>query len=133
MHRLILAGALLLAVWLSGCAGVPAVGSGVAASPLAQIAAFTVGDLTAADADAVVNNDEIAHACYPALIKFIQALPQSGGTVSGAFSAFQKARDVGNAARAGVPVYLMLGCGPLVVDSGTLLTKLAAIGGGVLP
>jgi hypothetical protein len=95
-----------------------------------QLATFTEADLAAADADAVANNDVIAHACYPALTKFIKSLPNPGGTVGGAFSAFQKARDLGNTAQAGVPTYLTLGCGPLVVDTETLLAKLAAMGAG---
>lgn len=83
--------------------------------PIAQISQFTAADLEAAEADAVANNDTVAAACYPALEKFVKSLPGANGstTVAGAFSAFQKARDVRNSVAAGVPVYLTMGCGPL--------------------
>lgn len=120
---------------LAGCAA--ASGGGPAASsgpdPIAQVAQFTVADLTAADADAVANNDAISHACYPALIQFVHSLPSSnaGTTVLGAFSAFQKARDLRNAVSAGVPLYLTMGCGPLYSQvHGDLLKFLA---GGFTP
>lgn len=97
---------------------------------LQKIAAFTLADLAAADADAVAHGDVIAHACYPALEKFVSGLPSPTGTVAGAFAAFQKARDLGNQAQAGVPSYLTIGCAPMVVDTQTLLAKLAGIGAG---
>lgn len=88
--------------------------SATAPDPLVQLANFTITDLQAADADAVAHNDALAHACYPALIQFVQGLPNpSSLTVSGAFSAFQKARDLKGALNAGVPNYLLIGCGPL--------------------
>lgn len=106
-----------------------------AADPLSQLATFTIADLQAADADAVANGDAIAHACYPALIAFIQSLPNanSGTTVSGAFSAFQKARDFRNRVNQGVPTSLLMGCGPLVTQvRGDILVLLGRLGvGGV--
>lgn len=101
------------------------------ADPLAQLAAFTVADLTAADSDAVTNGDAIAHACYPALIAFVQG--QAGNaslTVKGAISAFQRARDLANGVQAGLPVALRLGCSALVLDTQELVAKLAALGVG---
>lgn len=102
--------------------------SAPAVDPIQQISQFTVTDLQNADADAVSNNDTIAHACYPAMIQFIKSLPGSNGstTVSGAFSAFQKARDLRNTVAAGVPTYLTMGCGPLYAQvHADLLTFLA--------
>lgn len=112
-----LALALAAAVLVAGCSTIaPASGSSTpAVDPIAQISTFTVADLQAADVDAVANGDQIAHACYPALEKFVQSLPNANGstTVAGAFSAFQKARDLRNSVAAGVPIYLTMGCGPL--------------------
>lgn len=99
-------------------------------SSLSDLAKFTVADLQAADADAVANNDAVAHACYPALEQFVQSLPTSGGTVAGAFSAFQKTRDLANGVKAGLPTYLKIGCAPLVMDEQQLINQLALIGAG---
>jgi len=123
---------------LSACSGAHVgVTAGDPAAALSQIGAFTVTDLQAADADAVLHNDVIAHACYPALIKFVQSSPLNNPTttVVGAFSAFQAARDIKtNVTGFTVPDYLKLGCAPLVMDVQTFLIQLAAIGytGGVL-
>lgn len=120
-----------LPLLLAACSTTTSTTTGPAGA-INRVASFTVADLQAADADAVANNDQIAHACYPALIKFVQSVQGSSTntTVAGAFSAFQKARDLGNQAQAGVPTYLTIGCAPLVVDTQTLMTKLAAIGVG---
>lgn len=99
---------------LAACS-TPSIPGSPSPDPIQQVANFTVADLTLADADAVASNDTVAHACYPALIQFVDSLPSStsGTTVAGAFSAFQKARDLRNAAAGGVPLYLTMGCGPL--------------------
>lgn len=106
------------------------------ASPLAQLSSFTVTDLQNADKIAVANGDTLGHACYPALIQFIQSLPaaSTGGTVSGAISAFETARaarlKLQGVVAAGLPDYLKLGCSPLVLDEQTLLVKLGALSAG---
>lgn len=113
MKMLVVAG---LCGLLSACAGLSLPGAPGASSDssLQALATFTVTDLQAADADAVANHDDIAHACYPALEQFIQSLPSSNAqtTVVGAFSAFQKLRDLRNVAVAGVPVYVTMGAAP---------------------
>lgn len=105
--------------------------------PIQAVANFTVADLQVADADAVASRDVIAHACYPALITFVNSQPSSSSntTVVGAFSAFQKARDLRNVAAGGVPDYLTLGCGPLYAQvHGDILMFLGkAVGVGALP
>lgn len=128
---MILAFVLVASFMLSGCAAAGGSPSASAQDPLRSISTFTVTDLQSADADAVAVNDTVAHACYPALIQFIQSLPSSTGgtTVVGAFSAFQKARDLRNVAFAGVPLYLTMGCGPLYAQAhADLLLFLAGTG-----
>jgi len=101
--------------------------------PLVQIAAFTAADLAAAQLDATANNDAIAAACYPALSKFVASMQGKVGnvaTVQGAFTAFQRARDVRYSVQGGLPDYLRLGCAALVQDEKLLIAKLAAIGAG---
>ena len=130
-----------LFVLLAGCqtAGAPPATDvpAPASDPLTNIANFTVTDLQNADADAVAHSDAIAHACYPALIQFVQSVQGAGAgtTVSGAFGAFQRARDVRNGVASGIPDYLILGCGPLYAQvHGDLLKVLAGIGvSGVVP
>lgn len=121
---------LLFAALLPLCAcACQTVGTNTDGSP-ESLSQFTVADLKAADADAVANGDEIAHQCYPALEQFIGSLPSSNAstTVVGAFSAFQKARDVRNAVAGGVPQYLTIGCGPLYAQvHGDILAFLALV------
>lgn len=118
-----------LAVLLSGCAGSVSLPGLIAANasasastsstdPLTALANYTTADLAAADADAVAHGDDVAHACYPALTTFVASLPTStpGTTVAGAFSLFQKERDLRNVVAAGIPKYLLMGCAPLVTE-----------------
>jgi hypothetical protein len=114
---------------LSGCATAPFTPT-PGATPLQAIGQFTVADLQAADADAVANGDTIAHMCYPVMETFIMSITGSTGstTVSGAVSAFQKARDLANKVASGVPQALKIACAPLLVDDTTLLAKIAALG-----
>lgn len=128
----LLAGLLLASCTTTGTMSSPDT-TGGAATPdqLQQLASFTLADLQTADADAVANGDDIAHACYPVLEAFIQNLPNSNSltTVKGAFSAFQKARDFRNATNAGVPTSLIMGCGPLYAQvHGDILKFLANAG-----
>lgn len=98
----------------------------------------TVADMTAADGDAatLINpsdptsfRDPISHACYPAAIKFLQSLPASTaptGTLI-AVQLFQKKRDFVAQIQAGLPVYLKLGCAPLLGDEAAIFTKLMGL------
>lgn len=131
---------LIAALLLAGCASqttaiAPPAGA-PQTDPIAQIAKFTVDDLQAADKIAVDAGDDIGHACFPALTRFVQSMPSSlpTTTVAGAFSAFETARTtrikVQGAIGSGIPSYLKLGCAALVQDEAAFITKLAAIGGG---
>jgi hypothetical protein len=98
----------------------------------ADIVAGVVADIQAADADASAvssttnqMNDPIAHACYPALVKFLQSLP-AATPLNGKFvgvQLFQKKRDFIAQLQAGLPVYLKLGCAPLLGDEVATFTK----------
>lgn len=121
----------VLALFLASCAGTSMAPSTSSANSLSDIAKFTISDLEAADADAKANGDNLSAACYEALIPFVKSLQGATPiTVSGAFSVFQKARDLRLKAQSGVPVDLKLGCAPLVMDEQLLLIKLGAIGAG---
>lgn len=97
-------------------------------------------DINAADADAgfLLNpadpssfKDPISHACYPAAVKFLQSLPTATPT-TGKFvvvQLFQKKRDFVAQIKAGLPVYLKLGCAPLLGDEVAVLTKLLGLVG----
>ena len=124
---------------LAGCAGQgmpPVAGAAAPVDPVTALANFTVADLQAADTIAVASNDEIAHACYPALVKFVQSFPSVSGTqtVKGAVSAFELARSkrlqVQGAVGSGMPNYLKLGCAALVQDETVFIAKLAAMAAG---
>lgn len=145
MHKIIVA--VCAALLLAGCAGqpptvpaataVPAAAAPVASTdPIAALSAFTVADMQSADTIAVASNDAIAHACFPALIRFVQSLPTSlpTTTVSGAISAFETARTtrikIQGQIGAGIPDYLKLGCAALVQDETVFVAKLATLAGG---
>ncbi len=99
-----------------------------------------VADINAADADAAMLTnpsdptsfkDPISHACYPAAVKFLQALPVATPT-TGKFivvQLFQKKRDFVAQIQAGIPVYLKLGCAPLLGDEIAILNKLLGLVG----
>lgn len=100
----------------------------------------TVADLAAADADAATLTnandptsfrDPIAHACYPAATKFLQSLPAASPTTGTliAVQLFQKQRDFVAQIQAGLPVYLKLGCAPLLGDEAATLTKVLGLVG----
>lgn len=111
----------------------------------ADTVANVIADINAADADAAsLTNpadpasfkDPISHACYPAAVKFLQSLPTSTaptGTFVGV-QLFQKKRDFLAQLQAGLPVYLKLGCAPLLGDEVQSFVKLMAmVGVKVLP
>ena len=117
-----------------------------------QIQATTItnviADITAANADAsavvtpatattaAIVKDPIAAACYPAAIQFLQSLPVATpptGTLVGV-QLFQKKRDFIAQVQAGLPVYLKLGCAPLLGDEITTFVNLMAmVGVKILP
>lgn len=109
----------------------------------ADVITNVIADINAADADAAAiststnqMNDPIAHACYPAAVKFLQSLPTATaptGKLDGV-QLFQKKRDFVAQIQAGVPVYLKLGCAPLLGDEvQTLISLLGMVGVKVLP
>ena len=103
--------------------------------PLAQLRAFTLADLTAASADAKAQTppDITASQCYDFLAKNLPTLPSfAPGQTVGAVMAFQKLRDLQNGATSqnGFLKSLNLACAPLVIDTQTVINKLALIGAG---
>jgi len=64
--------------------------------------------------------DPIAHACYPAQIKFLQSLPQIQAIKAPApynmIVMFQRKRDLVAQIKAGLPGYLKVGCSALLQD-----------------
>ena len=109
-------------------------------NPAAILQQFTLGDLqnALADAQAQTPPDMIASNCYQQLITVVQS-PAVNPLPSqlGAFSAFQKARDLKNIVVAlqtpnGPLAQLNVACAPLVVDLNTTLVNLGIIGGAVV-
>lgn len=143
--RHLLAPAFALA--LAACAQIPvapaAGGTSASTDPLASLKAFTVTDLQSALADAQAQTppDQVAANCYQALIPLVQSQSTNPlPSAAGAFSAFQKGRDVGTIAQAGIPAGLNIACAPLVIDTQQTLAKLGIIAaggavaaGGVIP
>ena len=99
-----------------------------------SLTSFAITDLQAAQADAEAHGDQIAAACYPALITFVSQLQNSAqeSRPVGGFSGFQRARDAVKDTEAGVPVYLRIGCAALAQDVtgdvAQFLGSLASIG-----
>lgn len=99
-----------------------------------QVVTDAVTDINAADAaaaaltnpsDASSFADPIAHACYPALVKFLQGLPVATaptGTLQVA-QIFEKKRLFVIQIQAGLPVSLKLGCAALVGDEVQIFIK----------
>lgn len=111
----------------------------------AKLVGDVVADINAADEDAATLTnpsdptsfrDPISHACYPAAVKFLQSLPQATpmkGTLTG-IQLFQRKRDFIAQLQAGLPVYLKLGCAPLLGDEVTTFVKIMAmVGVKILP
>ena len=103
-----------------------------------DIAAKGTADLQAADdvaaavdADTGKMADPIAHACYPALIKFIGGLPKSpsDGSAPGPAVVFERARLARKMIQAGLPDSLKIGCAPLVQDEAGFFVKILALAG----
>lgn len=93
MHRRFVTAAVTAAA-LAGCTAVQP-DTPAASDPLAAFADFTIADLEAARADAAAHGEAIAAACYAALKDFVATVRERpGGTVKGAFSAYQRVRDL---------------------------------------
>lgn len=104
-------------------------------NPFQLLQNFAQSDLQAALADAAANNDQVAVACYTALIGLVKN-PNTNplGVPSGAFSALQKARDLKalllNLQSPNGPLSsLNVACAPLIVDAQTTLIQLGIAGG----
>jgi hypothetical protein len=80
--------------------------------------------------------DPIAHACYPALVKFLQSTPTfapATGKLVG-FQLFQRKRDFVAQLKAGIPTYLQLGCAPLLGDeANTFIQAMGMVGVKIAP
>jgi hypothetical protein len=85
---------------------------------------------------AAVVRDPISHACYPALVQFLQSTPTfqpPTGKLVGV-QLFQRKRDFVAQLKAGLPTYLKLGCAPLLGDEVTsFISIMAMVGVKVLP
>jgi hypothetical protein len=103
----------------------------------AKLAAKGTAGLESADAlasaiDPDTNQmvDAVAHACYPAMIKFVGALPKSSGLAdTDVFVIYERARIARLTVQKGLPSYLQIGCAPLVQDEANLLTAILGIAG----
>jgi hypothetical protein len=77
--------------------------------------------------DATSFRDPIAHACYPAQIKFLQSLPQIQAIKAPApynvIVLFQRKRDLVAQIKAGLPGYLKVGCAALLKDEETIFIQ----------
>lgn len=105
-----------------------------------EVVTGVIADIQAADADAgALTNpsdpasfrDPIAHACYPAEVKFLQSLPVATPP-TGKYvlvQLFQKKRDFVIQLQAGLPSYLKLGCAALLGDEVQIFTKSMALVG----
>jgi hypothetical protein len=71
--------------------------------------------------------DPIAHACYPAQIKFLQSLPLIQAIKAPApynvIVMFQRKRDLVAQIKAGLPGYLKVGCAALLKDEESILIQ----------
>jgi hypothetical protein len=71
--------------------------------------------------------DPIAHACYPAQIKFLQSLPQIQAIKApkpyNVIVLFQRKRDLVAQIKAGLPAYLKVGCAALLKDEETIFIQ----------
>lgn len=99
-----------------------------------------IADLDAADVDAATLTnpadpqsfrDPLSHLCYPAAKRFLQSLPVST-PATGKFvlvQLFQKKRDFVMQIQSGLPLYLKIGCSPLLGDEVAVFNKLLGLVG----
>jgi hypothetical protein len=101
----------------------------------------SLGETSLNPNDATSFRDPIAHACYPAQIKFLQSLPQIQAIKAPApynvIVMFRRKRDLVAQIKAGLPGYLKVGCSTLLQDEVTILTQTlgligVSVGAGVL-
>jgi hypothetical protein len=99
----------------------------------ASLGQITHEDLLAAEADATAHGDVVAMPCYSYIDSSILPLLPGGADsmpVKGAFSAFQKARNVALLLQNGVPAQFQLACGPLLMDTQAGILRLGVIAAG---
>lgn len=85
---------------------------------VASLTEFALEDLKAAHADALAHDDVIAATCWAKLAEKVAALPGRTETQAvGAFSAYQKARNVRRAVTNGISDDIKLACAALVADA----------------
>jgi hypothetical protein len=133
MKHGIVAAALVLA--LAGCVGTNSAGTVTAIDLPPHLAAITLADLDAADADAKAHGDGVAAMCYEALIPLIGAAQAPAAPV-GLVSGFQELRDGvnGGLAARGLLKQLEVPCGPLAADVNlTLVALVAKFAGAAVP
>jgi hypothetical protein len=102
-----------------------------------KLAAKGTAGLEAADAlasaiDPETNQmvDPIAHACFPARIKFIGGLPKPSTTPQvDIFVIYERARIARLTLQKGLPAYLQLGCAPLTQNEANFWAALLGIAG----
>lgn len=95
------------------------------AQPRAELGAFVVEDLRNARSMAERTGDLLALQCYDYLIPKLEArldIPAEE-EISGAISAYQKARNVRRLIEARDSVPFRLACGPLLADSEAVLRR----------
>lgn len=91
-----------------------------------------ISNATNEDLDAAITlagDDIVAVTCYKTLKKYVGKAPTEKTPIKGAFSAFQKARNIKGKVDTGIPADLQLGCAALVQDVRAFALKMAAIGG----
>lgn len=118
-----------LAIVLSACAVQDR--ALVEAGKEASLAEFALADLQAAHADAMAHDDVIAATCWAKLAEKVAALPGRTETQAvGAFSAYQKARNVRRAVTNGISDDIKLACAALAADArrGVLTLPAALVG-----
>ncbi|MEK6591550.1 MAG: hypothetical protein AABZ67_00575 [Pseudomonadota bacterium] len=97
--------------------------------PVKFLLAFTAADLTVALADARAHNDTVSAPCWEKLLEKVKGLgdPQATvGQVAGAFSAFQKKRDLLNSPNSqNTHNELTIACAPLIMDERQAILAIA--------
>lgn len=97
--------------------------------------AFTAEDLTNAHKAAIDAGDTVAAGCYMALLETMPEAsnePEAATGRAGAFTAFQKGRNIERRLDAGVSKKVHVACAPLIVDLERTLIGLGVIGAKVV-
>ena len=115
---------LLLVSILAGC-GTIAERVGGAAGRLSEVA---LEDLAAAEESAIRHKDPYAAECWVELRVYVGELRKQGFTdIKGAFSTFQKARNIRRGVRAGLPEAVHVRCAHMLRDARNTLIGLARL------